>query len=194
MLKHLLWIGLLAFGGYQWWVTRPVTHGPGIIAPEAPLQEPVTAAPFDWSGYRITPLASFEIEARVLGTESYRLDRGAKLVPIDLALGWGPMSDERVLEHVAIRQGNRFYLWSVNQFPIPEGEIIAHSANMHLIPSSEAIKRQIKALRVGQVVSVRGYLVRVDAPDRWIWQSSLSRTDTGDGACELVWVESFAAR
>jgi hypothetical protein len=30
------------------------------------------------------------------------------------------------------------------------------------------------------------------APDGWRWRSSLTREDTGAGACELVWVERIA--
>ena len=35
--------------------------------------------------------------ARVLGTERYRFDRASELSLVDLALGWGPMSDTRAL-------------------------------------------------------------------------------------------------
>jgi hypothetical protein len=42
---------------------------------------------------------------------------------------------------------------------------------------------------VGQIVHLEGDLVRADGKDGWHWVSSLSRTDTGDGSCEVVWVE-----
>ena len=41
-----------------------------------------------------------------------------------------------------------------------------------------------------QVITLHGYLVEVRANDGWHWRSSLTRNDTGNGACELVWVES----
>ncbi len=59
--------------------------------------------------------------------------------------------------------------------------------------SSEAIARQIEAVRVGRVASVRGYPVRVDAPDRRVGQGARS-SRAGDGACDLVWVERFFVR
>ena len=37
---------------------------------------------------------------------------------------------------------------------------------------------------------LRGQLVRADGQDGWHWISSLTRTDTGDGSCEVVWVET----
>jgi hypothetical protein len=58
-----------------------------------------------------------------------------------------------------------------------------------MIPSTDQIKGQLLALRNGQLVGVGGYLVRVSSKDGWSWTSSLSRTDSGNGSCELLWVE-----
>jgi hypothetical protein len=148
--------------------------------------------PFDHGEYRIVPLARFKVKARVLGSERYRFDREADLVPVDLALGWGPMSDSAVLEHIDIRQSERFYFWSVSRFPIPRRDIETHSANMHLIPATADVEDRIKGLREGDVISFGGFLVEVRSGDRWRWKSSLSRKDKGAGACELVWVEDLS--
>jgi hypothetical protein len=44
------------------------------------------------------------------------------------------------------------------------------------------------------VVALTGYLVEVRGPDGFRWRSSLTREDTGNGACELVWVEKLDVR
>lgn len=46
----------------------------------------------------------------------------------------------------------------------------------------------------GQVVTLCGYLVRVQVPDGWHWNSSMTRSDSGNGACELAWVKDIASR
>ena len=46
----------------------------------------------------------------------------------------------------------------------------------------------------GQVVALEGYLVKVISKDGWRWQSSLTRNDTGNGACEVIWVEEVEIR
>jgi hypothetical protein len=38
-------------------------------------------------------------------------------------------------------------------------------------------------------VTASGYLVDIRGADGFTWSTSLSRTDTGDGACEVFWVE-----
>ena len=65
---------------------------------------------------------------------------------------------------------------------------------MHMIPSSNQIARALKRVRRGQVVQLSGYLVKIEAPDGWQWRSSLSRKDTGNGSCEVIYVKDFRIR
>lgn len=193
MWKRLFFIGLIGWATYSWWSARPVSYSPGVAVADEPAQSAVgDSAAFEHKGYRVTPLAQFSLEARVLSREDYRMGREADLVPTDFALGWGRMSDKAVLEKVDIRQSGRFYYWHVSEFPIPRRELETSSANMHLIPSSDRIESELEKVRVGQVLRFSGHLVRVDAADGWRWISSLTREDTGAGACELVWVEEVS--
>lgn len=137
-------------------------------------------------------MARYEITARVLSKESYRWDRGADIAPIDLAVGWGPMSDSAVLEKLRITQDNRWYQWRTDAYPIRAEEIARASSNMHLIAADKQIERDMRRVRPGAVVRMRGYLVEARAKDGFTWRSSLSREDTGNGACELMFVESFS--
>lgn len=190
--QTLLFILLVGFGAYQYSQTRPVTvTQTGAIVAEPPYQIPVESPPrLALDNYHVEPLAEFSIEARVLATERYRLGRESEISPVDFALGWGAMSDSAVLDRIAISQHGRFYFWHVDEFPIPREEIESHSANMHMIPANASVARRLKEIRPGQIVRLQGYLVAISADDGWKWRSSLSRTDTGNGACELVWVES----
>ena len=174
---------------------RPIPHAPGEVAPDIPVQTALGGAPRPWrkGDYTIKPLARFSVTARVLSRADYRFDAGAKLVPVDLALGWGRMSDSEVLKDIDISQSGRFYFWHVDTYeklPIPEREIIESSANMHLIPADEGIARVLERVRVGAVVTLRGRLVEARRDDGWRWRSSLSREDSGGGACELLLVEA----
>lgn len=161
------------------------------MASKQPVQE-IFSQPMpvlEKTGYRIHPLARFEIEARVLSKQTYRFDREAELAPVDLALGWGRMSDSAVLAGLDIEQRHRFYYWYTKTFPIPRREIETHSANMHLIPANRLIEKKLKAVRRGNIVKLSGFLAEAQAADGWRWTSSLTREDTGNGACELIWVE-----
>jgi hypothetical protein len=182
----------MLFGIYKWWTGRTVYHGPGIVAANTPKQEILRKGiPFSHKDYLITPVATFWVEARVLSIKKYRSDRESDLAPVDLALGWGPMSDEAVLKDIEIGQSNRFYFWRTMHFPIPRKAIEENSANMHLIPEDRYLAGRVNAARRGNIVVIKGYLVNVGSDDDWHWRSSLTRKDTGPGACELIWVEEF---
>lgn len=163
----------------------------GTTVPFTPEQNR-TAGPMVWQadGYRYQALADFQIQARVLSRQDYS-DRGAKVAPFDLALGWGVMSNQAVIDQLSISQSGRWYhyRWQGRQPPAPLDEIIRSSSNMHIIPGSVAAASALDRARKGSWVSLRGRLVRVDAADGWRWVSSLSRTDVGNGACELFWVD-----
>ena len=184
---------LLALGWY-WNASRPLPHPPGVLAAGAPAQQalPGNALPsLRKDDVAFKPLARFAASARVLARADYHWDTLAALVPVDLALGWGRMSDSAVLQDIDISQSGRFYFWRVRRFPIPEREIIESSANMHLIAADRSVGRSIGRTRVGDVIRFDGYLVEIDWPDGSKARSSLTRNDSGSGACEIVWVEHF---
>jgi hypothetical protein len=195
-MKRWLLLAIALVAVWHGWPSPEVRHGPGAVAARAPVQQALGggAPRLGKAGYEIRPLARFEVEARVLGVERYRFDRGADLSPVDLALGWGRMSDTAVLERISISQSQRFYYWRTPEFPIPRREIETSSANMHMIPAGPAIARQLDDVRRGQVVRISGYLVEARGADGWLWRSSLTREDTGNGSCELVWVERLEVR
>jgi len=182
-LQRLIYaLALLAMLWLGWTLSQP--------APSPPLRGSDGSLHMD--GYRITPLQPFSIEARVLGREDYHFDAGAAVSPTDLALGWGPMADPQVLASISIRQSNRWYHWQVESFPIPRREIEIHSANMHMIPANAAVAATLADVREGQRIRLSGQLVRVDGENGFTWSSSLSREDTGNGACELIWIEQLS--
>ncbi len=140
---------------------------------------------------RITALASYDIKATVLSTERYWADEGSRISPVDFTVGWGSMSDISLARKLDLRQGGRWFRYRLPSasFPVPTNEINSHVANMHLIPSGETVRERLLAVRAGDAVELIGKLVEVEGQKGAKWRSSLSRSDTGAGACELLWVE-----
>ena len=203
------WLVLaLALAAIGWWFSPLSPHAPAVaaLAPgvdprcpppprvatgEPPLQSavPATLQPFRLAAAQLQPLAGFSVEARVLSRRDYRRGREAELSPTDLALGWGAMAARGMAERLDVSQSGRWYRyqWS-GEPPLPPREIARSSANMHLIPADAATAAALRDVRAGERVRIDGWLVEADAPDGWRWRSSLSRDDTGAGACELVYV------
>lgn len=189
-------VGLALLGAYDYWTTRPVEWRPGILVAAEPLQTNLAdAAPIEHGSFKLTPRAAFVAEARVLSRSRYRIGALADVSPLDIAVGWGPMSDSAVLADIDVTQANRFYFWHYDvEPPIAPRVIETHSANWHLVPGSESTWKVLKRIRVGDVVTLEGELVDVERSDIGTLRTSLRRDDTGAGACEVILVDSVSIR
>ena len=143
------------------------------------------------NGY-LTYMAEYEITAAILGKKRYNDRKYATIAPMDLALGWKYMSETSIIKKFAVRNENRkYYLIGVQRV---SRQNIAHtSANVHIIPANAKVWKQIKALSLHDLVTLKGYLVNYherSSYSSWKLETSLVRTDTGDGGCELMYVTS----
>ena len=184
---------LLILLAWRNWESRAIEHAPGVLVPETPRQtEPGDSRPIRVDGVVLTPRADFRIRARVLSRENYYWGDDAELAPVDLALGWGVMSDQAVLDRIEITQGGRWY-FTRYEYPAPltDQDIIRHSGNMHMIPANDWVRDKLKSIRPGQLIQARGRLVDVDHESGFYWRTSLTREDTGGGSCELFYVEQL---
>jgi len=189
----LIVLGLLVVLAWRDWSMRDIEHPPGILVPERPSQINLENGPvISFEDFRISPRAEFRIRARVLSREDYSWGNEADLSPMDLALGWGVMSDQAVLDRISIRQSSRWYFTRYDlPAPISDQAIIQNSGNMHMIPADKWIKKKLKAIRRGDIVQLSGKLVDIDRASGWYWRTSMSRKDTGGGSCEIVYLQDI---
>ena len=65
-------------------------------------------------------------------------------------------------------------------------------SNNHLIPADTRVKKAIKKIKKGDHIRITGYLVYIDGKKSdgttFFWNSSTTRDDDGDGACEVIYV------
>lgn len=179
-----------------WWLffhTPEHRRPPGVLCAKPPEQGPVSAEPkakWKMGGWTLYPLASYKFRARVLSTRRYRYDYTSPISPVDLAIGWNRMSDSAVLAKLDISQRGRWYNFAYDEEVIPRGEMTLSSANTHIIPADDAVRKTVLDVIRGDIVTLEGWLVEA-RPDKGgaPWRSSLSRADTEGGACELMFVE-----
>jgi hypothetical protein len=192
-MKFLLVIVLFVVAGWFYFHESPA-RWKGMPAAREPVQTAdQVPPPFHRGDYTITPLARYAITAVVLSRDRYRNDRNADLSPVDLALGWGPMSIASVINDLSISQSGRWYEYSYSgEPPLEPREIAIHSANTHCLPADEAVRERLLAVKRHELVTMQGWLVEVEGADGYHWRSSLSREDTGGGACEVFWITTLS--
>lgn len=158
-----------------------------------PLQEDLTSndlQPYEQGNFSIKPVQHYRIVARVLHRQDYTYQPTHEILPIDLALGWNIMAnpDTITTNHIVITQQNRFYFWHIPSFEkISREQIEYNSANTHVGPINSIIKKELEDIKEGDLIYLEGYLVNViDKKTGYRFISSLTRKDTGNGACEVM--------
>jgi len=181
------WIiaALLLYSLWHFYSHRDIQRSPGVLAAEEPLQEEREGAVIRRGEFTLHPRAEFSATVRILRREDYTLDDLASLAPTDFAVGWGPMSDTAVLRHIEVSQSNRFYFWHTDSWPVSRVEIEDHSANWHVIAGDDQVRSTLERLRAGSLVEFEGQLVDIEGR-KGEMRTSLSRHDTGAGACEIL--------
>lgn len=188
----LLILALFGLWNHRWTPSALKVPDGVIVAAHAPTQTELSKPQPPWQvqGYRLKPLANFSASARLLSVAWYGSGRESDLSPVDLGISWGQMSDSRNINALQWSHGGRFlnYRFDANGPPIQQSLLDRQIANLHVIPANSVVLKRIEALPAGSRIKLEGVLVRADASDGWHWQSSLTREDTGAGACELIWL------
>ncbi len=142
--------------------------------------------------FTMTPLAEYEISGVVVSRESYSSEWDGEISPMDLAIVWGKLAEPQNRRNITYGQGNRWYhyRWKDGS-PVNPSYIVSHSSNNHIIPANINIYRAIKTIKRKDRVVLKGFLVnlRGTAKGQTVARNtSLSRTDTGSGSCEILYV------
>lgn len=135
--------------------------------------------------------AKYTIDGQLVSKKRYLHGFMNELAPYDFALTWGDMPKH--LNQIKFSQSSRFCLYKMKKNAKVDPKYVQnHMSNNHLIPASNNIKKAMRKARKGDLIRIEGHLVHVETSKagRMIssWNSSVTREDTGDGACEIIYV------
>lgn len=191
-------VTVIVLSGTIYFINRPeyIEYDNGIVVSfDVPIQKNTQSEPFivekDGKKYEITPLKDYVLSGVVLSKKGYS-DYGSKLAPYDFAFAWGELINPENRKGVDFWQSNRWYYFRTDSSQQDVKFIDDRSANVHLVPKNENILKAMKSTPKYKEVTYIGKLISIKGiDDNFSWSSSLSRTDTGDGACELMYVEKI---
>lgn len=175
-------------------------RGEAIDVVAEPVQQPLPARQVveivrDGTHYRVEQHHRYEISGEVLASASYPLFFSSDFFVVDLGLIWGERREE-LKQRYSFQQGGRWLFWR-SDGPVSDAErryITAHISNNHLVAAEGRpnLEKAIRWAAPGDFVRIRGFLIDiVGAGDQRVARSSVLRTDQGDGACEVIWVEEL---
>ena len=163
----------------------------------------------DWTDVYIDFLAEYDISWKVISIRDYIwADVIRKLWPRDFTIGWwkfwrteyinkfnwNDMRDRFIYYRPKQWNEDRFKeeFWWERWQTLPTTFLTSFSNN-HPIPSNRKIKLLMKKIKEGDIIRLKWYLIYAHRETKnnkqWHrWPSSLVRTDTGNWACEIIYV------
>jgi hypothetical protein len=193
-------------GGIAAWLDRPGTVDvlPGRTDPGAYVVRAVADAPpiTLGQGGALLPVAHFETRGRVLNIERFKPYQslvnwipGLRPATHDIGLGFGPMTDTANVDrfsftHEGVSHGLRaLFARPRDAMTRQEFDALAPNiTNVHVIPASDAVYAQLRRVKHGELVTLRGLLVNVRDPQGRVATTS---TTAGDRDCEIMWLEEI---
>ncbi len=205
LVRTLILGGLLLLAASLW--NREALPPPLNIHPDVlgePEQVELRRAPFDATvqgiTYKVQPLYRYELTGLVVSRHDtatfwnhIHRDWNDKLNVVDLCVVWGSNVESGAYLPVEFSSGQFTCNLRIKSQEAYEAFDLTKISNNHLLTEDKRIARQLRDARVGDQVRFRGYLAEYShnhgAPFKR--GTSTVRTDTGDGACETVYVEDF---
>ena len=169
---------------------------------DEPVQTPTAAQPFHREirghDYSITPIFDYDLRGRVVSlsdamgfTNITHKAVGDFINTHDFCVAWGDDVEKVDLREFSITHGDWTCYFSTRngdeyrKFK-PDG-----ISNNHVLPDTPEIARQFRDVRIGDDIEIKGHLVNYSIDGRGSRNSSTVRTDTGNGACEVIYVKDF---
>lgn len=155
----------------------------------------------DGTPVTMTKVAKYKIIGRVESISYHYgiVDITKKLSTRDFQLSFGEIALDKNSNRISYNSSGRYGAWYCNsqEFLNEYGTfdvISKNTSNNHIVPANDEIKKIAESVEVGNVVEIEGYL----STYKWstekgehFWGTSTSRNDSGDGACETIYVESL---
>jgi len=168
---------------------------------EPPRQVEVEEPPFmihanDFD-YRVQPLYNYELTGLVVSFKRFRPgigihERWNDYVNIaDICVVWGENARDIDLNEFKFWNLEFTCMYSTRNQREWERFNPDQLSNNHIVTTDPRLKDEIRKLEVGDQIHLRGWLSEYGQPGGPVRGTSTVRTDTGNGACETIYISEF---
>lgn len=165
-----------------------------------PRQTQTTRRTFDasWDGvdYQIEPEYDYDLTGMIVSFRHHdnnsRMHRLADdhLNMLDVCVVWGNNTTGAQLDKIDFWNGIFTCNVKTRDQEAWDSFDMNELSNNHLISDDEDIRDRVRDVKVGDQIRVQGVLAGYESPGG-LRGTSTTRTDTGDGACETIYVDRF---
>ena len=147
--------------------------------------------------YMVEPEFEYELYGMIVsyrhheGDSRMHLRAGDHLNMLDVCVVWGDNATNPLIHKIDFWNGIFTCNVKTRNLEAWDSFDMVQLSNNHLISDDEFIRDQVRDVRVGDQIRVRGYLSSYGNEGGGKRGTSTTRLDTGDGACETLYVEKF---
>lgn len=144
--------------------------------------------------YFIQPQYDYELYGMVVSYRLHNSDTGAHLRwgdhlnVADLCVVWSENAFEARLNEMEFRnqEWTCYYQWPNRE--VRSSFNSSKLSNNHLITEDSGLRQSIKKIGIGDQIRIKGWLSSYRSNEKSIRGTSITRSDTGNGACETIYV------
>jgi hypothetical protein len=166
-----------------------------------PVQTKTNKRPFEVAykdvQYDVAPEFDYDIVGMIVSYRHHdnnsRMHRLANdhLNMLDVCVVWGDNATGAELDKINFWNGIFTCNFQTRDQAAWDSFDVNKISNNHLISDDDYIRDQVRDINIGDQIRVQGYLTSYASPGVNPRSTSTTRTDTGDGACETIYVERF---
>jgi hypothetical protein len=155
------------------------------------------AALYNGVEYLVEPVYEYELYGMIVsyrhheGDSRMHLRASDHLNMLDVCVVWGDNAANPLIHKLDFWNGIFTCNVKTESREAWESFDIYQLSNNHLISDDDFIRDQVKGIRIGDQIRVRGYLASYSNDRGGKRGTSTTRLDTGNGACETLYVEKF---
>ncbi|CAN5210507.1 hypothetical protein BH09PSE6_BH09PSE6_11980 [soil metagenome] len=166
-----------------------------------PSQTPTRTAPFstevDGVEYQVKPVFDYEIDGLVVSEHDsasffdiIHADWNDRINVVDLCVIWGANAADGAYEKMEFSSGQFVCYYRTNDRDAAQPQYFRALSNNHLLTDDPRVAKRLRTVRVGDQIRLRGQLVEYSHDHGFAFHrgTSTTRDDTGDGACETIFV------
>lgn len=170
---------------------------------QEPVQTAVETAPFETEyneeTFKVIPKYDYEIYGLVVSYRLHDSEYGQMLHALskdhlnvgDVCVVWGKNADIDILREFDFINGQFTCNYSTRSNQAWQAFNQAQLSNNHLLAVDEQIRDAIDDIKIGDQIKIKGWLSHYVGPTGFERGTSMTRTDTGNGACETIFVNNI---
>lgn len=166
-----------------------------------PTQLPTRKRPFEAAyegvNYQVEPQFDYDLYGMVVSYRHHDGDSRMHMLSndhlnmLDVCVIWGDNTKNMRLDKIDFWNGIFTCNVKTRDQSAWDAFDMYQLSNNHLLSNDSLIRDKVKDVRIGDQIRVRGFLASYGSENGGKRGTSTTRLDTGDGACETLFVERF---